>query len=209
MMLLSHGMRSSASVSMLDRFLQKRTVPVSRLQLVGAAMLLIASKFEETYYLPPKELAGLSDGDFSRKLLVGMERIVLHVLEWQLCIPTTLTFLRRWSKLANLDARQHALARYIAEISLADYHVAMHRPSLQAASSVYLTRRMDQQQPFWPCELEIHTGYSEEALLRCTRSMNRALKAAHAASTDECSAVVLKYKAAFLHRVSTIPTIDI
>ena len=39
-------------VTLLDRYLSAKAIPLSELQMVGAAIILLSAKFEETYQVP-------------------------------------------------------------------------------------------------------------------------------------------------------------
>ena len=55
----------------IDRYLSAKSVPLSELQLVGAAALLIAAKFEETYQVPTvKQLISACAGQYTASQLL-------------------------------------------------------------------------------------------------------------------------------------------
>lgn len=195
------------AVQIFDRVLQMSLVPRYRLQLVGATSLLLASKFEDHYFVPMGELVDLSDGDFSKKQLVRMEREVLRTLKWKLAMPTTIQFFRRWGKMIGHDFRQHTLTKFITETALVDSAVACWQPSLQAAAAVYLARRMTVDErnvsAWWTSTLENCTGYTESQILPCARNINDVLR--RECSKKERSAVQLMYSSSRFQRVACIP----
>jgi len=191
------------AVQILDRFLQVRVVPRSRLQLIGATALLIASKFEETFSLPTDDLVVLSDKDFSKEDLIKMERVMLHDLKWNLTVPTSLLFLRRYGKAAQSDLKIHTLSKFIIELSLAEYSILRWQPSTQAAASIYLARRMVGLTP-WNSTLVHYSGFVEADLIPCARQMNNLIRS-ETTKTENAKAVVLKYKAENFFRVARIP----
>jgi hypothetical protein len=191
------------AIQLLDRFMHVRLVPRAKLQLIGATALFVASKFEETYSLPAEELANLSDGDFKKAHLLDMERVMLHSLKWNLTVPTSLLFLRRWGKAAHSDMHQHTLCKFIVELALSEYSVVRYLPSVQAASAVYLSRRMAKIQPSWTVTLTHYTGLNEEEVLPCARELNKIVRTE--TTRDEPKAVVLKYRAPSFYKVATVP----
>ena len=85
------------AVSILDRFLEKQCdVRVSRLQLVGATALWIATKLEERKdYMPELYLfVHASDKAYTVKDMHYMEKTMLETLDYRVYVPTTATFLR-------------------------------------------------------------------------------------------------------------------
>lgn len=190
------------AVQLFDRFLHVRLVPRHKLQLIGATALLIASKFEETYSLPADDITALADGDFTKQSLLDMERLMLHCLKWNLTVPTSLLFLRRWGKAAYSDMPLHNLSKFIIELALSEYSVVRWPPSVQAASAVYLARRMSNVTPAWTATLAHYTRLSEEDVLPCAREMNKIIRTE--CSKPEPKAVVLKYRASNSDRKSVV-----
>lgn len=75
----------------------------SKLQLVGATTMYIASKFEEIF---PPEIADftyITDDTYTKAQIVQMERLILKVLDFKLGAPTTHTFLLRYLKASEID----------------------------------------------------------------------------------------------------------
>ncbi len=85
-------------VRMMDIFLSKKQVSRARMQLVGIAAMVIASKFEEvrTPYL--EDWIWISAEAYNREQIIRMERIMLETLDYNMGTPTPLHFLRRFSK---------------------------------------------------------------------------------------------------------------
>lgn len=54
------------SITIIDRFLEKTKVNKSRLQLVGVAALLIASKYEEIYPPELNDFVYITDGAYTK-----------------------------------------------------------------------------------------------------------------------------------------------
>ena len=75
----------------------------SKLQLVGATAMYIASKFEEIF---PPEIADftyITDDTYTKVQIVRMERLVLKVLDFNLAAPTSHTFVQRYLKASEAD----------------------------------------------------------------------------------------------------------
>lgn len=101
---------------------------------------------------PPRveQLLALCGGAFSRQQLCNLERIVLHKLSFSLGAPTLSFFLEHFTH-ARVDAGQapvshaleaQALARAVAELSLADYAFSSYAPSLLAICCLALADRL-------------------------------------------------------------------
>ena len=53
------------TVNILDHFLEIRTIAITKLQLVGLATFLVATKFKETYASSVKEIVYLADNQYT------------------------------------------------------------------------------------------------------------------------------------------------
>jgi hypothetical protein len=88
------------AVAILDTVLHKRDVDPDRLQLVGIASLLLASKLEEYYPASLDKLIHLTENTYTKVQLCQMERTVLSVMEFEIYIPSPQLFLLRYTKAA-------------------------------------------------------------------------------------------------------------
>ncbi|KAE8726253.1 Cyclin-A2-1 [Hibiscus syriacus] len=89
------------TVSLIDRFLSHNFIEKQRLQLLGVTCMLIASKYEEICAPRVEEFCFITDNTYTRGEVLEMERKVLNFLYFQLSVPTTKTFLRRFIRAAQ------------------------------------------------------------------------------------------------------------
>lgn len=69
--------------NLIDRYLSKKEVNRSKLQLLGATCLFIAAKYEETYEVPElSDLVNLCAKAFSKEDFTEMEAQVLKALDF-------------------------------------------------------------------------------------------------------------------------------
>ncbi len=130
------------TVNIVDRFLSVRAVSLTKLQLVGLAATLLASKYEEVIAPSINNLIFLSDNSYKASELLNAERYILQILGFSLSFPSPMSFLRRISKADNYDIRTRTLAKYLMEVALLDPSFVACPPSLLAAVSIYLARMM-------------------------------------------------------------------
>ncbi|XP_057493294.1 cyclin-A2-2-like isoform X2 [Actinidia eriantha] len=94
-----------------------------------------------------------------------MESQVLNFLGFQLSVPTTKKFLRRFIQVAQVSCRvpcveMEFLTNYLAELTLVGYSFLKFLPSLIAASAVFLARwTLNQLDHPWNTTLEYYTSY--------------------------------------------------
>jgi len=126
------------SIDMIDRYLniEGKDVHRSRLQLVGVAAMFLASKIEEVYAPAISDFVYITDNTYTDSEIRNMEMKILCALDFGLCKPVSLNFLRRYSKAGDVDVLQHSLAKYVLEISLLDYNLVPVPGSLLASASL-------------------------------------------------------------------------
>ncbi|KAI8363932.1 cyclin-like protein [Blakeslea trispora] len=152
------------TVNIIDRFLSQRTVVLGKLQLVGITALFIAAKFEELCTPPMRDFLFMTDNAVSEEELIKAERFILQVLNFKLCYPNPLNFLRRvCTEEMNCDIHTRTLAKYFMEASCIDHRFIGVRPSLIAAASLWLAKRMLAKGK-WNTSLTKLSGYAPEDL---------------------------------------------
>ncbi|PIO16313.1 hypothetical protein AB205_0211300, partial [Aquarana catesbeiana] len=163
------------AINILDRFLACTPVATDCFQLVGVTSLLIACKQVETRPPRVKQLLALCCDTFSREQLCNLECIILLKLKFQLAAPTINFFLQHFSLLQVADghpsdadlsqaSRSLAVAKGIAELSLADYAFNSYPPSLMAVCCLALSERMLSSER--PISVQ-SSGYCESKLQEC------------------------------------------
>lgn len=177
------------TVHIIDRYLEQKQVRRSRLQLVGVAALLAASKYEEIYPPDLNDLVFITDSAYSRSEIVEMELNICETLQYYLTVPTTHTFLCRHLKAAHADRAMVQLACYLAERSMQEYSMIKFLPSVIAATAVLIARKSLKRHPWSPTLVEF-TKYDEPDLQQCVNEMKRFIPSA--ASADQ-AAVYKKY----------------
>ncbi|KAK1436080.1 hypothetical protein QVD17_01855 [Tagetes erecta] len=158
------------TVTLIDQYLSKMYIEKQRLQLLGITCMLIASKYEETIAPRVEDFCFITDGTYTRREVLDMEREVLDVLNFHLSVPTVIKFLRRFILVAQSSYKVpivelEYLAKYLAELTLTEYSFFNRLPSLVAASAVFLAKwTLDQVEHPWNHTLEYHTNYKTSEL---------------------------------------------
>lgn len=124
----------------MDRFLSVRAIPLSRLQLVAVSSYLIASKYEETLTPSVSDMAVLLGDEGWEAQLISAERYILRAIDWDLGHPGPMGWLRRGSKADGNDPKARNVAKFLLEISYAEWRLLGEPPSLLAAASLWLAR---------------------------------------------------------------------
>jgi len=151
------------TVNLMDRFLSLRICSLPKFQLVGIAAMFIAAKYEEVLAPSIHNFTYMADGSYTEEEIQQAERYMLKVLRFDLSTPSPLNFLRRISKADNYDIQVRTLAKYFMEVALIDYRFLSCRPSLIAAASMWLSRKMLNRGE-WNANLRHYSGFTEEEL---------------------------------------------
>lgn len=126
------------AVNIVDRYLTKKQVKMTRLQLVGITALLIAAKYEEIYAPEVKDCVYLCERAYSRQDVLDMEVEILQQLNFMITVPTSYPFLTRFLHITHATEIMKHAANFYLERMLQEYDVITVRPSLLAAAAVCL-----------------------------------------------------------------------
>ncbi|PWA43688.1 cyclin A1,1 [Artemisia annua] len=166
------------TINYIDRFLSGNLMDRQRLQLLGVACMMIASKYEEICAPQVEEFCYITDNTYFKDEVLEMESSVLNFLKFEMTAPTVRCFLRRFVRAAqgvNEAPSMHLehLASYIAELSLLEYNMLQYAPSLVAASSIFLARYVQSpsQKP-WDSTLRHYTQYQPSDLSECVKALH-------------------------------------
>lgn len=193
------------TINYIDRFLSVMSVLRGKLQLVGTACMLIASKFEEIYPPEVSEFVYITDDTYPAKQVLKMESLILKTLNFDVSVPTIMNFLERFVKAADcLESDRpkfEALAKYLCELTLLDTDPYLkYLPSTIAASSVVLALHTLGFSS-WNPTLCHYTGFQLIDLQPCLHDLHRTFS--HASQHPQ-QAIREKYKSSSFHGVANL-----
>ncbi|KAL3077814.1 hypothetical protein niasHS_011617 [Heterodera schachtii] len=129
----------SLSVYILDRsLLALLGINKTNLQLLGVTCIFIAAKFEEMVMPNVADFVYVAANIFKKEHIMRMEPQVLSGLKFNLSVPYSMQFLRRYRFYASPSKSVWAFAKFISEIALVCYALAHFPPSVVAAVSLNL-----------------------------------------------------------------------
>ncbi|KAJ6668786.1 hypothetical protein lerEdw1_012270 [Lerista edwardsae] len=125
------------AVNYIDRFLSSMSVLRGKLQLVGTAAMLLASKFEEIYPPEVAEFVYITDDTYTKKQVLRMEHLVLKVLSFDLAAPTINQFLSQYFLHNPASAQVQSLAMTDSLAKVTGYTVESLKPCLMDLHKTY------------------------------------------------------------------------
>jgi len=150
------------TVNLIDRFLERRAVSRTKLQLVGCAAMLIAAKYEEIYAPEVRDFVYISDQAYNRDQILAMEGIMLNCLGFFITAPTCLRFAERLFRVGKVSPETENYIRYLMELTMQDSKFLRYRPSEIAAAATYLGMKTTGHQ--WDATVEHHSNYSRQKM---------------------------------------------
>ncbi|XP_063795608.1 G2/mitotic-specific cyclin-B1 [Pseudophryne corroboree] len=191
------------TVGIIDRFLQEHPVPKNQLQLVGVTAMFLAAKYEEMY--PPEigDFTFVTDHTYTKAQIRDMEMKILRVLKYAIGRPLPLHFLRRASKIGEVTAEQHSLAKYLMELVIVDYEMVHFPPSQIAAAASCLSFKVFNAGE-WTPTLQHYTAYSEDQLIPVMQQMAKNVVKVNKGLSKHMT-VKNKYASSKQMKISTIP----
>jgi len=188
------------AVKMVDLFLVKQKVEKDRLQLVGATALSIACKFEERSPPVLDDYLYICDDAYTRDDLLEMETVLLTTLGFDIGMPLSYTFLRRYAQCGRVSIPTLTLARFMLETSLMDYAYVRCSESRLAAAALLLAMRMNSE-GCWDGTMVHYTGFVVSDLADLARQLNRMVTSP---THKSLTTILTKYSHKIFHEVALI-----
>ncbi|XP_061386169.1 G2/mitotic-specific cyclin-B3 [Musca vetustissima] len=189
------------AVKIVDQFLCREVINKDKLQLLGAAALFIACKFDER--TPPliEDFLYICDGAYKHDELIQMEMATLKVIQFDLGIPLSYRFLRRYARCAKVPMPTLTLARYILELSLMDYDCITFSDSKMACAALFMALRLHGDAQPWTSTLIYYTGYKLADFADIVPILNAGL---HRKPKGTIKTIRSKYSHKIFHEVAKV-----
>lgn len=189
------------AVSYTDRFLSYMSVVRGKLQLVGTAAMFIASKYEEIY--PPEigEFVYITDDTYTKQQVLRMEKLLLKVLSFDLCSPSTLSFINLFSSMMNIPDKVKFLAQYFCELSLLTAEPYLTYVPSQISAAALSLAFYNLGHTLWNRKMEKNFGYCIEDLKDIILNLSKTF---HGAESLQQQAIQDKFKTSKYLEVSRI-----
>jgi len=144
--------------------------------LVGTTAFWIAAKFDERMAPSIDDFCYICDDAYPMGAILKMETTMLKTLDYDIGIPLSYRFLRRYARCAKLDMEMLTLARYVLETSLMEYDFIDIRDSLMAAASLLLALCIHKVESPWSPTLVHYSGYNVSELFDLTNRLLNMLR---------------------------------
>ncbi|KAK7867334.1 hypothetical protein R5R35_001110 [Gryllus longicercus] len=194
------------AVKILDTYLSKVLVKKTMLQLVAAASLFVASKYDERFPPSIEDHLYVCEGAYTKSQLMEMEISILKHIDYNLGFPISYRFLRRYARFAQVSMPTLTLARYILEYSLMDYSFISQSDSKLAAAALLLALKMKGTHE-WSPNLQYASGYAVEDLKESTEKLNAMLHRI-ARSGLKLNSIKNKYSHKIFFEVAKMPLLE-
>ncbi|XP_063693874.1 G2/mitotic-specific cyclin-B3-like [Bolinopsis microptera] len=193
------------AVRMVDRYLNRKNVRKLHLQLLGVTAIFLASKMEERYPPPLEDFIFVCDRAYTEDQILKMERVLCAELEYEVYMPLSYSFLRRYGKCVNADMRLLTIGRYALELSLQEYQYVTYRPSQLAAAALLFAMRKSGNTD-WDITCQHYSSYTEEDLNELISMMDKSTVAA--SSNKHCKTIYKKYSHRVFFEVALLPPLQ-
>ncbi|EPY25618.1 cyclin A [Strigomonas culicis] len=126
------------AIDIIDRFLCKKHIPRSKLQLVGITAVLIAAKHEEVWPPTVNDCVVVTANTYTNSDVIDMEREIATTLHFQFTVPTIYPLACRFMDIAFLPSVSRDAVSLFLESSAHCYPLLHYLPSRIAAAAFVL-----------------------------------------------------------------------
>lgn len=130
------------ALNIMDRFLSKNKVSLSKLQLLAVTSLFIAAKFEEINAPKLVNYSYITDGAASVEDIKNAEMFMLESLNFDISWPNPMNFLRRISKADNYNTETRSMSKFILEYAYCCPQFIHLKASMVSALAFYIAKRI-------------------------------------------------------------------
>lgn len=157
------------TINLIDRYLSKKPLLRTKLQLLGVSSLLIACKYEEIYAPDIRDFVYITDKAFTKDEILAMEYDILKELDFNITFASSNKFFEYLIQYFNLPEQDISLGRYLLEIFLLDNRINKYLPSLVACTVGYMVLKMKKYENYH--DVYKFTGFGEIQLKECVKDI--------------------------------------
>ncbi|MCD7447904.1 hypothetical protein HAX54_035835 [Datura stramonium] len=190
------------TVNLTDRFLAVQPVVRRKLQLVGMTAMLLACKYQEISVPVVNALIFISDNAYTGKEVLEMEKLMINTLQFNLSVPTTYVFMKRYLKVAQSVKQVELLSFFMTELCLVEYEMLRFPPSMLAAAAIFTAQCTLGVAKVWSKTCEKYSNYTQDQLLECAKLM---VSFHQKAATGKLTGVYRKYSISTYGFVAKFP----
>lgn len=136
------------TINIIDRYISKKEILRTQLQLVGVAALFIACKYEEILCPDIRDFVYITDKSYSKTEILKMEREILIVLNFDVTVPTSFRMLEIIALNFNFNEVEFAYGKYLLESYLIDPNCNNYTPSIISCAVAYIIMKMNNYQNY-------------------------------------------------------------
>ncbi|KAL3313050.1 G2/mitotic-specific cyclin-B2 [Cichlidogyrus casuarinus] len=169
------------TVAVMDRYIHRTSIKIKKesIQLLALTALYVSAKFEEIFPPEISEIAGLCEDNITKEHIKEAEKDILKTLNFTLSFPSPIVFLRRLTSALGSDHGAHSLAKYLLELSIAEYDLAHLTGNKRASIAVCLAQALSTQcgdlSKIWVDGMVYLTGLKLEDIVDDLRVLARAV----------------------------------
>jgi hypothetical protein len=161
------------SSMILNVFLEKQELKRSQYQLLGIMALQIASKYELRLPMKLDTCVYLCADTYTKEECLGMEQTILSVLDYNVTLPTSHTFLSIFFDIDKSSDAITKLSLYLLIKILPVYKMLNYKPSITASAILYFSKKFLETAPYWSQELRRLTNYQVRDFQCCLRDIKQ------------------------------------
>lgn len=155
--------------------------------------MLIASKYEEIYPPIVSDFVYITDNAYTKHEILCMEERMLISLEFNIHFTSPYRFLERFCYLKNASETEKNFALFLLEGCLIEYSMIRYRPSVLAASALYLASKLCFVKEPWSNRMVATTTLQQKTCSKCASDIYKHVLLRNCEESSKLRAVFNKY----------------
>lgn len=165
------------TVSYINRYLSViKNISLRNFELLALTAFFLASKIENNNTIKINKLLRLNNNLFKHSEIKSMEFNIVDILNFNLTLPTSLTFVLRYLVCSRpLTKDMVYISFFIIERVLDDANFSFYLPSIVAASAIFIMREIYKYENIWSNTLIYYTKYKFSDIQQCIEDIKNIL----------------------------------
>ena len=159
------------AIYIFDKYWGIRQIWSNRMELVGIAALLIASKYNDNFDLNLTFVQLKFGILLSTQDIVEIEKAILNKLKFKIPLVSAYNFLEYFWAITEETKEVFYLSQYILELALWNFKMIKYKPSVITAAAFFISRNIKNREKPWPRLVKRKFRLNRCRVIKCSKKI--------------------------------------